>query len=240
VAETPLSIEVWDALRSLAFQDGERVAVLAALQELKARATSDVELEAAKARFEQSRRELAAVSAERQAEEARLEDLAAKIKRTEDRLAAGQLHHEREILAVQAELGRLRESQRQTEAAWLDTTGREESLTALQPEARAALTLVESEAASRMVAAAEALRAVEQRMNTIEEARRHAAQLVPPDVRERYRTLYSRTGGRPFALAVAGECSNCHASVPAAAVQQLRARTGVPSCARCGRLLLAG
>jgi predicted nucleic acid-binding Zn-ribbon protein len=240
VAETPLSIEVWDALRSLAFQDGERVAVLAALQESKAHATSDVELEAAKASFEQSRRELAAVSAERRAEEARLEDLAAKIKRTEDRLASGQLHHERDILAVQTELERLRESQRQTEAAWLDTSAREESLTTLQPEARAALALVESEAAARMAVAAESLRAVEQRMNTIEQARRHAAQLVPPDVRERYRTLYNRTGGRPFALAVAGECSNCHAPVPAAAVQQLRARTGVPSCARCGRLLLAG
>jgi predicted nucleic acid-binding Zn-ribbon protein len=240
VAETPLSTEVWDALRSLAFQDGERVAVLAALQESKARATSDTELEAAKARFEQSRRELAAVSSERRAEEARLEDLAAKVKRTEERLATGQLHHEREILAVQAELERLRESQRQTEAAWLDTTSREESLTALQPELRAALALVESEAAARMAAAAEALRAVEQRMSTIEQARRQAAQLVPPDVRERYRALYNRTGGRPFALAVAGECSNCHASVPAAAVQQLRAHTGVPSCVRCGRLLLAG
>ncbi|MGH2345624.1 MAG: zinc ribbon domain-containing protein [Chloroflexota bacterium] len=240
MAEAPLSTEVWDALRSLAFQDGERVAVLAALQESKARATSDTELEAAKARFDLSRRELAAVSTERRAEEARLEDLVLKIKRTEERLASGQLHHEREILAAQGELERLGEAQRRTEAAWLDTTAREESLTALQPEARAALALVESEAATRMAMAAEALRAVEQRMSGIEQARRHAAQLVPPDVRERYRALYNRTGGRPFALAVAGECSNCHASVPAAAVQQLRARTGVPNCVRCGRLLLAG
>ena len=240
MAETPLSLEVWDAVRTLAFQDGERVGVSAALQESKARAAADAELEAAKAAFDAARRALASASAERRAEEARLEDLAIKLKRTEERLASGQLHHEREILAAQAELVRLQEAQQLAEAAWMETTSREESLTAALPEARAALALVEAEAAGRMAAAGSELRAVEERMSGIERARRQAAQLVPPDIRERYRALYNRTGGRPFALAVAGECSYCHASVPAAAVQQLRGRTGVPSCVRCGRLLLAG
>ena len=85
MAETPLSLEVWDAVRTLAFQDGERVGVSAALQESKARAAADAELEAAKAVFEEARRELASTSAERLAEEARLEDLVAKLKRTEER-----------------------------------------------------------------------------------------------------------------------------------------------------------
>jgi predicted nucleic acid-binding Zn-ribbon protein len=224
----------------LAFQDGERVAVAAALQESKARAAADAELEAAKAAFAATERELASVSAERRAEEARLEDLVARLKRTEERLASGQLHHEREILAAQAEFIRLQTAQQAAEAAWMDTTGREELLTARLPEARAALALVESEAVGRMAEAKSALGAVEARMAGIDRARRQAAQLVPPDIQKRYLALYNRTGGRPFALAVAGECSHCHASVPAAAVQQLRAHTGVPSCARCGRLLLAG
>jgi predicted nucleic acid-binding Zn-ribbon protein len=122
----------------------------------------------------------------------------------------------------------------------METTSTEELLKAKLPEARAALELVESEAVGRLAEAKIALRAVEERMSTIDRARRQAAQLVPPDIQKRYVALYNRTGGRPFALAVAGECSNCHASVPAAAVQQLRAHTGVPSCQRCGRLLLAG
>jgi predicted nucleic acid-binding Zn-ribbon protein len=240
MAETPLSPEVWDAVRTLAFQDGERVAVAATLQAAKARAAADAELEAAKAVFAAAGRELASASAERRAQEARLEDLVAKLKRTEERLASGQLHHEREILAAQAELIRLQTDQQEAEAAWMDTTSREEQLAAKLPEARAALALVESEAVERMAEAKVALRAVEERMSGIDRARRQAAQLVPPDIQKRYLALYTRTGGRPFALAVAGECSNCHASVPAAAVQQLRAHTGVPSCQRCGRLLLAG
>jgi uncharacterized protein len=240
MAETPLSPEVWDAIRALAFQDGERVAVVAALQDAKARASADAELEVAKSVLAAAQREAAAASAERRAEEARLEDLVEKLKRTEERLESGRLHHEREILAAQAELIRLQNAQQETEAAWMVTTGREEQLTAKLPEAHAAFALVESEAAGRMAEAKVALRAVEERMSSIDRARRQAAQLVPPEIQKRYLALYNRTGGRPFALAVAGECSNCRASVPAAAVQQLRAHTGVPSCQRCGRLLLAG
>ncbi len=240
MADAPLSPEVWDALRTLAFQDGERIAVVAALQESKTRAAADAELETAKSAFAAAQRDVASAAAERRAEEDRLEDLVAKLKRTEDRLASGQLHHEREILAAQAESIRLQTAQQETEAAWMATTNREEQLTAKLPEARAALALVESEAVGRMAEAKSALRAVEERMSGIDRARRQAAQLVPADIQKRYLALYNRTGGRPFALAVAGECSNCHTSVPAAAVQQLRAHTGVPSCQRCGRLLLAG
>ncbi|HEY8283212.1 MAG TPA: hypothetical protein VIJ28_02370 [Chloroflexota bacterium] len=240
MAEAPLAANVWDALRSLAFEDGERVAVVAAVQHWKERASHDVELEAARAAFEATRQELAATAARRRAEEARIEDLTAKIRRTEERLASGQLHHEREITTAQGEVDRLRETVGQLEITWLETSALEERLTAAQPEARAALALIELEATARMANADRELRAVEAHLVAIDRTRRQSAQLVPADVRDRYQALYSRTGGRPFALAVAGECSHCHAAVPAAAVQQLRGHTGVPSCPRCGRLLLAG
>jgi len=240
LAEAPLAAEVWDALRSLAFEDGERVAVLAAVQQWKERATRDAELETARAVFEAARQELADTASRRRAEEARIEDLTAKIRRTEDRLASGQLHHEREILTAQGEVDRLRETLGRLELAWLETSALEERLTAAQPERRDALALVESEAAVRMAHAEQELRAAEAHLVVIDRTRRQAAQLVPAEARDRYKALYGRTGGRPFALAVAGECSYCHAAVPAAAVQQLRGHTGVPSCPRCGRLLLAG
>ncbi|HXT36506.1 MAG TPA: hypothetical protein VN837_13100 [Chloroflexota bacterium] len=240
MAEAPLAAEVWDALRSLAFEDGERVAVLAAVQQWKERATRDSELEAARAVFEAARQELAVTASRRRAEEARIEDLTAKIRRTEERLASGQLHHEREILTAQGEVDRLRETLGQLELTWLETSALEERLIATQPETRDALALVESEAAVRMANAERELRSAEAHLAAIDRTRRQAAQLVPAEARDRYKALYSRTGGRPFALAVAGECSNCHAAVPAAAVQQLRGHTGVPSCPRCGRLLLAG
>ena len=240
MAETALSAEVWDALRSLAFADGERVAVLAAHQQWKDRATKDAELEKARATFEAAQSVLAATASQRRSQEGQLEDLAARSKRTEARLASGQLHHEREITAAQAEVDRLRQAQQQLEASWLETSSREERLSAELPEARAAFTLVEAEAAVRMAAAEHELRLVEERLATIDSARRKAAQLVPADVRERYRSLYNRSGGRPFALAVAGECNNCHTAVPAAAMQQLRLHTGVPNCPRCGKLLLPG
>jgi len=240
VAEAQLGPEVWDALRSLAFEDGERVGVLAQVHQWKERATRDVELEAAKAVFETGRQELAAAASRRRAEEARIEDLTVKLRRTEERIASGQLHHEREITTAQNEVDRLGVTLSQLETAWLETSALEEQLGAAQPEARSALSLAESEAAARLAVAGQELRSVEARMTAIDRTRRQAAQLLPPDIRERYRALYNRTGGRPFALAVAGECSYCHAAVPAAAVQQLRGHTGVPSCPRCGRLLLAG
>ncbi len=169
-----------------------------------------------------------------------MEDLGLRIKRTEDLLASGVLHAEREMLAAQAELEKLQGALREAESAWMETSAQEEKLTAALAGERVALEAEEREAATRQAAVKRELAAAEERLAAIDHSRREAAQTIPAAIRDRYRALYARTGGRPFALAVAGECSHCHHSVPAAAVQMLRAHTGVPSCPSCGRLLLPG
>lgn len=229
---------VWDALRQLAYQDGDRAPVATSLTAAKARAAQDAGLEAAKARLEAARQAIARAASARRAKEAEIEDMNLRAKRTSDRLASGKLQGEREIQAAQTELERLRASISEAETAWIDVSGEEDEATRALPEAQAALQVEEREAAVRLGAARREVAAIEARLADIDRLRRESAQAIPAEIRDRYRALYSRTGGRPFALVNAGECSHCRRSVPAAAVQLLRTHTGVPSCPHCGHLLL--
>jgi uncharacterized protein len=238
MANSVFTPEAWDALHSLSFQDGDRVVVAAHLAQARERAVRDVALEAERARMRDLEDAARRAAAMRRAHEAKIEDLSGQLARTEARLASGKVSSEREVAASMSEIEQLRAAIAGAESAWLDATAREEEISAAVPAARAALKVVEEEAAARQAAAAAEASAAEVRLAEIDAARRAAAQAIPADVRERYRALFPRTGGRPFAVAVAGECSNCHRPLPASAVQMLRTHSGVPSCPSCGRLLL--
>lgn len=238
MAETPLSGAAWDALHRLAHLDGERAVVLSHLAEARTRAEGDVLLEGAQAAMQAATVEAREALLLRRKHEAAIEDLNAQIKRTDGRLASGKLSSEREVSAALSELDQMRALLAQTEGDWLEATALEEARNAAVPPARAALARVEREAASRREAAQQDARAGEARVAEIDAARRAAVQVIPPEIRDRYRALFARTGGRPFAVANAGECSNCRHPLPGAAVQQVRTHSGVPQCPSCGRLLL--
>ncbi|MDB5058114.1 MAG: hypothetical protein JWO59_1586 [Chloroflexi bacterium] len=239
MADASLSAEVWDALRQLAYEDGERVAVRSALSHAKERATLDVRLGAARTRLSEAEQAVAHASTARRAIEDQIEDTNLRTKRTEARLASGRLQSEREVQAAQTELENLQATAIQNDEAWLLATSNEDTAKSAVPGLTAALASEERAAADRQAAAEREVADAERRLAAIDAVRRDAAQKLPPDIRDRYRALYPKTGGRPFAEAIAGECSNCHRSVPAASVQMIRAHTGVPSCPSCGRLLLA-
>jgi predicted nucleic acid-binding Zn-ribbon protein len=236
--ESPLSSAVWDALRQLSYEDGERVAVVSSLNHLRERAARDAQLEEAKARLDAAHGAVATAGAERRAHEADSQDLTLRVKRTEARLASGALQSEREIAAAQTEIIRLREAISAAETGWLEASTREDAAKQALPEVAAAFELEDRAAALRLAAMQREIAAAEERLASIDRVRRDAAKLLPKEIFDRYRALYARTGGRPFALASAGECSHCHRAVPAEAMQALRARTGVPACPSCGRLLL--
>ncbi len=236
--DAQLSASVWDALRQLAFEDGERVAVLAELARARDHAARDAVLEAERERFAAAERLVVETASARRALEATVEDTNLRIARTNARLASGRLQSEREVNAAQAELDGLQAGLATAEEAWLSTSAGEESARAALARAANALQREERASVPRQAAVAKDLVDVEQRLAKIDGVRRDAAAKLPADIRDRYRTLFPKTGGRPFAHAVAGECSNCHRSVPAAAVQMLRSGAGVPSCPTCARLLL--
>lgn len=239
MSQSPLSPEVWDALRQLSYEDGERVAVVSSLNHLRERAARDAQLESARARLDAAHAALAAAGAERRGHEADSQDLTLRVKRTEARLASGSLQSEREIAAAQTEIVRLREAIAAAEMGWLEASTREDAAKQALPEIAAAFALEERAAALRQAAMQREITAAEERLASIDRIRRDAAKLLPKEVFDRYRALYGRTGGRPFALASAGECSHCHRAVPAEAVQALRTHSSVPACPSCGRLLLA-
>jgi predicted nucleic acid-binding Zn-ribbon protein len=238
MAEHELTADARDALRSLAYLDGDRAVVLARLAQAREHATRDAALEAERARLERVEADARAAAATRRAHEASIQDAQAHLARTEGRLASGQLSTEREVTAALAEISTLRGSIAETETAWLEATVEEERLAAALPEQRSQLQRVEREAATRQAAAARAAAELDARLKEIDGERRGAAQRIPAPVRERYRMLFPRTGGHPFAFAAAGQCSHCHHTLPGEAVQALRAHTAVPSCPSCGRLLL--
>lgn len=238
MADSPLSPAVWDALRQLAHQDGERVAVATTLHGAREHAARDAGLEAAQARLETARRRLSDATLARRAREAEIEDLNLRARRTADRLASGKLQSDREIHAAQTELENIRASIAEAESSWIISAAEEDAAAQALPEVQAALQVEAGEAALRQAAAMRDVEAAEARLAAIDHLRREAVKAIPAEVRDRYRALYSRAAGRPFALVDAGECSHCHRSVPAAAVQMLRAHAGVPQCPHCGHLLL--
>jgi predicted nucleic acid-binding Zn-ribbon protein len=237
--QSPLPAEVWDALRQLSYEDGERVAVVSSLNHLRERAAHDAQLDAAKARVDAANAALATAGAERRARETDIQDLTIRMEKTQARLASGSLQSEREIAAAQTEIARLREAISAAETDWLEASAREEAAKQGLPEIIAAFELEDRAAAVRLAAVQREIATAEERLAGIDRVRREAARLLPKEIFDRYRALYPRTNGRPFALAQAGECSHCHRAVPADAVQALRTRSGVPSCPSCGRLLLA-
>ena len=238
MAETALSAAAWDALHRLAHLDGERAVVLSHLAEARARVERDPLLEGAQAAAQEAREAVRGAQLVRRKHEAGIEDLNAQIMRTEGRLASGKLSSEREVAAALSELDQMRALLAQTESDWMEATGLEETRLAALPRAQQALARVEREAASRQEAARQEAREGEARVAEIDAARRAAVQVIPPEIRDRYRALFPRTGGRPFAVANAGECSNCHHPLPGSAMQQLRMHSGVPNCPSCGRLIL--
>jgi predicted nucleic acid-binding Zn-ribbon protein len=166
------------------------------------------------------------------------QDLTQRRRRTEQRLAGGLLTTEREIAATEGEIAQLQQALRTQEDALLALMIEEEEAAAAESAARQALAREEPPAARRMQEAADETTGAEARLKEIDNERRSAAQLIPSAVRERYRALYNPTGGHPFALAVAGECSHCHRPLPGTVVQMVRAHSGVAQCPACGRLLL--
>jgi predicted nucleic acid-binding Zn-ribbon protein len=236
--DAQLSASIWDALRQLAFEDGERVAVTAEVARAREHAARDSLLEAARERYTAAELRSSRAASARRALEATVEDTNLRIARTNSRLASGRLQSEREVGAAQTELDALQVALAAAEESWLSASAEEETSRAAQGKASADLQREERASVPRQSAAAANLKEVENRLTTIDAVRRDAAAKLPADVRDRYRALFSKTGGRPFAHAVAGECSNCHRSVPAAAVQMLRSGTGVPSCPSCSRMLL--
>lgn len=238
MAETPLSAAVWDALHRLAYLDGERTVALHQLADARAHADRDAQLEQARATMDEATAAAREAFLLRRKHETAIADLNAQITRTDARLASGKLSSEREVAAAMSELEQLRALLVQTEGEWLETTAVEETRNAALPPAKEALARVEREAAARQEAARQEARAGEARVAEIDAARRAAVAVIPGEIRDRYRALFPRTGGRPFAAMVAGECSNCHHPLPGAAVQQVRVHAGVPQCPSCGRLVL--
>jgi predicted nucleic acid-binding Zn-ribbon protein len=212
--------------------------VAAAVHAAKERAARDAGLTAAQSRLDAARQRLARATSARRAKEGEIEDLNLRVRRTSDRLASGKLQGEREVQAAQTEIARLQQHIGEAEAAWIEISAEEEEARQAMPEEEAALQVEERDALVRQAAAQREAATAEARLTEIDHLRREAVKVIPAEIRERYRALYPRTGGRPFATVDAGECSHCRRSVPAAAVQALRARTGVPQCPSCGRLLL--
>lgn len=238
MANQALTPEARDALRRLAYLDGDRAVVQMHLAQARDRAARDRELEAERDQLRRAEEDARAALIARRGHEVTLQGLQAQVKRTEGRLASGQLTADREISAALSELDQLRAAIAETETAWLEATDEEERSTGALPAGRARLEYIEREAATRQATAAQEAATLEARLKEIDGERRGAAQRIPAEVRDRYRALFPRTGGRPFAFASVGECSHCHHTLPGEAVQALRVHSGVPSCPSCGRLLI--
>ena len=229
---------MWEALRKLAYGDGERTAVVSAIAHAQHLVDHDERLERVKAQNAQAEQNLAGLQKRRREAEATVEDAKERKLRTEARLASGRLQGEREIEAAQHEIASLARAIADGENLWLETSDGEETAQATLKVSRAALRAEEVAAQARHAKALEDARDAESRLAAIDAARRDAAKVLPAAIRDRYRRLYPSTGGHPFATAVAGECSHCHRPVPGDAMQMLRLGTGVPSCPSCSRLLL--
>lgn len=227
-----------DALRRLFYLDGDRVSLARHLAETRELATRDAALEALVTAARAAGDSLTKVRSSRRELEALQQDLQSRLLRSEKRLNSGQLSTQREISAVEAEVVQLRAAVEDCEERLLGVlVGEEQQVEALRL-AESARAAEEPRAASRRAMAAGEAVDLEVRLKQIDAERREAAQRLPPDVVERYRALFPRTGGRPFAMATAGECDNCRHMLPASAVQAIRMHTGVPNCPSCGRLLI--
>ena len=238
MASTALSDAQWEALRRLSYEDGDRAGVTSHLAQARERASHDVALNAARERLAAADAAAKRAAAARRAQESTIEDLNLQMKRTEGRLASGKLSSEREVGAAMSEIEKLKVALGAAETAWLEASSEEDARIRAVPAAKANLGRVEPEGVARMAAAAEQAAGLETRLAEVDAARRAAAQSIPAEVRDRYRVLFQRMAGRPFAHVAAGQCSNCSHSLPAAAVQMTRSHSGVPNCPSCGKLLL--
>ena len=238
MADAVLPAALWDALRQLAYCDGERVSILSAVVHAKHLVEHDERLERARAVHVDADRKLGDLKARRRQIESTIEDAKARKLRAEDRLSSGKLQTEREIEAAQHEIATLESLITDAETTWLETSDAEESAQSAVAASLAALQSEEADAAVRRAKAQKDVQNAEERLAAVDASRREAARQLPPVLRDKYRQLYPSTGGHPFATARAGECSHCHRSVPGEAMQMLRMGTGVPSCPSCARLLL--
>jgi predicted nucleic acid-binding Zn-ribbon protein len=180
------------------------------------------------------------LSRDQKRHEDEIASIEAKIAEVDRQLYGGTVSAPRELQALQDEIAALRRRADDLETELLEIlTDREpvdDTIAALDAEA-ATLADQRADAESRLAAAQAA---VDVEIAAEDDARRAAAESVPPERLAEYEALRSRLGGIAIARLVGTSCGACHLSLSAVDIDRIRKMSvdEPATCEECGRMLV--
>ena len=186
--------------------------------------------------------------------QASVDDLAARQRQLEERIAAaagrrhqieqrmltGEVTASRDLQAMDTEVHQLSSRQEHFEEEELALVEEEEPLDVLLAERRIAYEALAAEAVRLTAAVADAEADIKATIVTEQELRDGCAANLPADLAERYETLRTRMGGVGAARLVGDHCDGCHLTLPAVEVERIRSLPPgeFASCDQCDRILV--
>jgi predicted nucleic acid-binding Zn-ribbon protein len=186
--------------------------------------------------------------------QASVDDLAARQRKLEERIAAaatrrhqieqrmltGEVTASRDLQAMDTEVHQLSSRQEHFEEEELALLEEEEPLDVVLAESRTALEALAAEAVRLTSAVAEAETDIRATIASEQELRDECASALPIDLAERYETLRARMGGVGAARLVGDRCDGCHLTLPSVEVERIRGLSPgeFATCDQCDRILV--
>lgn len=196
------------------------------------------ELKQARLQAEEAEAELHDWQAKQQDAELESRSLSDRIKAADAQLMSGEIHHPKELEALQASADSLRRQRTQVEDAAVEAMMAAEELRAELEALQSKVGELEDEWRTRQ----ESLRAEEAKMKQnyvlLKKRRESLVAAMSPAIVNKYETMRKRRGGIAVAPVQDGECGACHVSLPTGVISALRAnRDELVVCTSCGRYL---
>jgi predicted nucleic acid-binding Zn-ribbon protein len=164
-----------------------------------------------------------------------IDDISAKLKKSNDDLYSGRINNPKELTSLQQDVRTMESQRKQLEDEELEIMAQIETVTAEQSAQTICYKSAESEWRSEHAALIDETQRLKASISQLKEKREGMAASIEPAMLEYYNQLKAKKG-LAVALIVQGMCRGCRISLSSAELQ--RVRTGqVVECSSCHRIL---
>lgn len=179
------------------------------------------------------------VSGEMKRLEDELSGLTEKIEEQNKILYGGTIKANRELMALQADIGMLESQKSELEESVLEAMVRRDEAASLSSKVLESVTESSSKVAAIRGKVDALQRDIDLEISAEEEERKLAAAAVPDrDLLEKYDEMRASFGGVVISRLSEGVCGACRLRISSVALEELRATDGVPRCEHCSRILV--
>ena len=164
-----------------------------------------------------------------------INDISAKLKKSNDDLYSGRINNPKELVNLQQDVKTMEDKCKQLEDEELEVMAQIDTVTSEQSEQSICYKAIESEWRSEHVALIDEAKQLKTSISQLKEKRKAMAAAIDPKMLEYYNQLKANKG-LAVAVIVQGMCHGCRISLSSAELQRVRAGQ-VVECSSCRRIL---